>query len=63
MNQALRSWLGMIEPMMVISANVSITLDRYGRLTPGNEDEAAALLDDYLERSTAEKAQAAEVSA
>jgi hypothetical protein len=53
----------MIEPMMVISANVSITLDRYGRLTPGNEDEAAALLDDYLERSTAEKAQAAEVSA
>jgi hypothetical protein len=63
MNQALRSWLGMIEPMMVIGANVSITLDRYGRLTPGNEDEAAALLDDYLERSTAEKAQAAEVSA
>jgi integrase len=32
-------------------ANISITLDRYGHLMPGNEDEAAALLDGYLSRS------------
>jgi len=29
-------------------ANISITLDRYGHLMPGSEDEAAALLDAYL---------------
>jgi integrase len=29
-------------------ANISITLDRYGHLMPGNEDEAAGLLDAYL---------------
>ena len=29
-------------------ANISITLDRYGHLMPGNEDEAAGLLDSYL---------------
>ena len=32
-------------------ANISITLDRYGHLMPGNEDEAASLLDAYLERA------------
>lgn len=32
-------------------ANISITLDRYGHLMPGNEDEAASLLDAYLARS------------
>ena len=32
-------------------AGVAITLDRYGHLMPGNEDEAAALLDGYLARS------------
>jgi len=32
-------------------ASVTITLDRYGHLMPGNEDEAAALLDAYLERA------------
>jgi integrase len=32
-------------------ANISITLDRYGHLMPGNEDAAAALLDAYLERA------------
>src|SRR6185437_6463832 len=32
-------------------ANISITLDRYGHLMPGNEEEAADLLDAYLERS------------
>jgi integrase len=31
-------------------ANISITLDRYGHLMPGNEAEAATLLDAYLER-------------
>jgi integrase len=29
-------------------ANISITLDRYGHLMPGNEEEAAGLLDGYL---------------
>lgn len=32
-------------------ASVTITLDRYGHLMPGNEDEAAARLDAYLSRS------------
>jgi hypothetical protein len=32
-------------------AYVTITLDRYGHLMPGNEDEAAARLDAYLSRS------------
>ncbi len=30
---------------------ISITLDRYGHLMPGNEDEAAGLLDTCLERA------------
>ncbi len=33
-------------------ASVTITLDRYGHLMPGNEDESAALLDAYLDRAT-----------
>ena len=37
-------------------ATISITLDRYGHLMPGNEKEAAGMLDAYLERSdTAER--------
>ena len=32
-------------------ASVAITYDRYWHLMPGNEDEAAALFDAYLERS------------
>jgi integrase len=32
-------------------ANISITMDRYGHLMPGNEDEAAGLLDAYLARA------------
>jgi hypothetical protein len=32
-------------------ASVTITFDRYGHLMPGNEDEAATLLDAYLERA------------
>lgn len=31
--------------------NISITFDRYGHLMPGNEEEAAGLLDAYLVRS------------
>ena len=33
-------------------ASVTITLDRYGHLMPGNEEEAAGLLDAYLERAS-----------
>jgi integrase len=33
-------------------AAISITLDRYGHLMPGNENEAAALLDAYLEQTS-----------
>jgi integrase len=33
-------------------SSITITLDRYGHLMPGNEDEAAGLLDSYLERAT-----------
>jgi integrase len=32
-------------------ASVTITYDRYGHLMPGNEEEAAGLLDAYLERA------------
>jgi integrase len=32
--------------------NISITLERYGHLMPGNEAEAASLLDAYLEHAT-----------
>jgi hypothetical protein len=37
-------------------ATISITLDRYGHMFPGNEAEAAGLLDSYLERSTTKEA-------
>jgi integrase len=37
-------------------ASVTITFDRYGHLMPGNEEEAAALLDDYLDRARGEVA-------
>jgi len=33
-------------------ASVTITLDRYGHLMPGNEDDAAALLDAYIARGS-----------
>ena len=33
-------------------ASIQITLDRYGHLMPGNEDEAVALVDAYLEWAT-----------
>jgi hypothetical protein len=31
-----------------------VSLDRYGHLMPGNEEEAAGLLDGYLSRRVAE---------
>lgn len=33
-------------------SSIQITLDRYGHLMPGNETEAVALVDAYLERAT-----------
>lgn len=35
-------------------ATISITLDRYGHLMPGNESEAAGLLDAYLARAASD---------
>jgi integrase len=43
-------------------ASVTITLDRYGHLMPGNEEEAAGLLDAYLARADT-KARVAQVTA
>jgi integrase len=37
-------------------ASISVALDRYGHLMPGNEEEAAALLDTYLDKATAVRA-------
>jgi hypothetical protein len=39
-------------------ANISVTLDRYGHLMPGSEEEAAGLLEVYLmaQRKRAEEA-------
>jgi integrase len=31
-------------------SSITVTLDRYGHLMPGNEDEAATMLDEYLHR-------------
>jgi hypothetical protein len=33
-------------------SSIQITLDRYGHLMPGNEEEAVALVDAYLARAT-----------
>ena len=38
-------------PTYMGHSSVSITLDRYGHMMPGNEAEAATLLDAYLEAS------------
>jgi integrase len=40
--KALSSYMG--------HSSITVTLDRYGHLMPGNEREAAALLDGYLDR-------------
>jgi len=42
-------------------ASITITLDRYGHLMPGNEAEAADLLDAYISRER--EASSASVSA
>jgi hypothetical protein len=34
-------------------SSIQITMDRYGHLMPGSEEEAAGLLDAYLTRSAA----------
>jgi hypothetical protein len=41
------------EPGRRVHASITITLDRYGHLMPGNENEAAGLLDALLARSEA----------
>jgi hypothetical protein len=41
-------------PTYMGRASVMITLDRYGHLMPGNEEEAAGLLDAYLSETMAE---------
>jgi integrase len=41
--KALSSWMG--------HSSITITLDRYGHLMPGSEEEGAALLDAYLARA------------
>src|SRR5205085_8622847 len=45
-------------PTYMGHANISITLDRYGHLMPGNEDEAAGLLDAFLARASEDAARA-----
>jgi integrase len=40
--KALSSYMG--------HSTITMTLDRYGHLMPGNEDEAAAMLAAYLQR-------------
>lgn len=42
----------------MVHANISITLDHYGHLMPGNEDEAAVMLYAYLNQSTTDAAEA-----
>jgi integrase len=41
--KALSSYMG--------HSSITVTYDRYGHLMPGNEDEAAELLDTYLARA------------
>jgi integrase len=43
--KALSSYMG--------HSSITVTLDRYGHLMPGNEGEAATMLEDYLERASA----------
>lgn len=43
--KALSSYMG--------HSSITITLDRYGHLMPGNEEQAAGLLDNYLDRAMA----------
>jgi hypothetical protein len=41
--KALSSYMG--------HSTITVTLDRYGHMLPGNEQEAAALLDTWLEQA------------
>jgi integrase len=41
-------------------SSITVTLDRYGHLFPGSEDEAVALVDAYLERATGAETGASE---
>jgi integrase len=34
-------------------SSITVTLDRYGHLMPGSEEEAAGMLEDYLAREAA----------
>jgi len=43
-------------------SSIQVTLDLYGHLMPGAGDEAAELLDNYLNDSRAEKARKAALS-
>jgi integrase len=43
-------------------SSVTVTLDRYGHLMPGNEREAASLLDAYVERVARPRAPSAQAS-
>ena len=39
-------------PSYVGHSSITVTLDRYGHLMPGNEGEAAEMLAAYLDRGT-----------
>ncbi|MGH3012317.1 MAG: hypothetical protein ACRDMY_10865 [Gaiellaceae bacterium] len=46
----MRTWRGATVPREILTASGDLSW-RYGHLMPGNENEAAALLDAYLERA------------
>jgi hypothetical protein len=39
-------------------SSIQVTYDKSGHLTPGNEEQAAGLLDGYLQRAAEEAARA-----
>ena len=41
-------------PRIVTPSAFTVTIDRYGHLFPGNESQASALLDAYLESALRE---------
>ena len=55
-HSAISTWIAAginlkVTSSMAGHASISITLDRYGHLLPGAEDEAAAIMNTYNERS------------
>jgi integrase len=52
-SRLLRSLRGSLASRWCGHASIQITMDRYGHLMPGNEEEAAGLLDAYLARAQA----------